>query len=595
MSQVREIKEAVDIVEIVGERVDLKRTGANYRGLCPFHSEKTPSFFVSDTMQRFKCFGCGASGDVYEFLQKYEGMTFYEALQYLAERAGIKLETQAVKTKADDEREQILEALALAAKYYHWLLTQHQAGQVAKDYLKQRKVTQASIKLFQLGYSLNNWEGLIKYLHQKKGFSLDILAKAGLVVKGKYGRYYDRFRGRLMFPLRDHRGRIVGFSGRILGEAKEAKYINTPETILYHKRQLLYGFSELRSEIKKANRVIVVEGEMDVIASQQAKVNHVVAIKGSALTLEHGQLLKRLVETVVLSLDNDEAGIEATRKAIETLKSLDLELRVLPLEGGKDPADIVAHDPRSWRELAKTSISAYEFLIQAAIKKHNPASISGQKKILKELAKPLESIESQVEKEFYLKKLAQILNVNLETVAFDIKRYAQKNALSQSMTKVKFQDKKPEKFSRLTQLERWAVMLFSVAPQKTRLTQLVTDLDELAQVSDVSPWFFALIKNLLAQNKVDLGQAARQLPDDMQVMVFEALADPKLLKLAEKIEWDKEWKKVKKDLKAELLRQKRAQIAAELDRLDRKAKKTAKDQKKEEELLLQLAKLKISD
>ena len=176
----------------------------------------------------------------------------------------------------------------------------------------------------------------------------------------------------MIFPLRDHQGRIVGFSGRILTDKKEAKYINTSETMVYHKRKMLYGFSELRSEIKKHNRAIVVEGELDVIMSQQVGVNHVVAIKGSALTLEHGQLLKRLVETVVLSLDNDEAGIEATRKAIETLKNLDLELRVLPLEGGKDPADIAKTNPRQWRQLAKTSVSAYEFLIQVALKSTTP-------------------------------------------------------------------------------------------------------------------------------------------------------------------------------------------------------------------------------
>ncbi len=591
MSQVRQVKDAVDLVEIIGERVNLKKTGANYRGLCPFHTEKTPSFFVSDQMQRFKCFGCGASGDVYEFLQRYEGMTFYEALQYLADRVGIKLETQAVKTKADDEREQILKALDLAAKYYHWLLTKHQAGALALDYLKSRKINSSSIKLFQLGYALNSWDGLIKYLHQKKQIPLEILAKSGLVVKGRYGRFYDRFRDRVIFPLRDHRGRVVGFSGRILTDKKEAKYINTPETTLYHKRRMLYGYAELRSEIKKANKVIVVEGEFDVIASSQVGINNVVAIKGSALTLEHGQLLKRLVESVILSLDNDEAGVEATRRAIKTLKSLDLELRVLPLAGGKDPADIIAEDPASWRKLVKQTVSAYEFLIQAAFRKYNALSVSGQKKILKELARPLESIESQVEKEFYLRKLAEKLGVSVETVAFDIKRYAKQDALKPS---VDISSPPPLKeYSRLVQLERWAVMLLSVAPEKIKLDSLVADLEEIKQIADVSLWFERLIHEFLKKPGISLGQAARNLPEDMQEVVFEALADPELLKLVEKVEFEKEWRKVKADLKAELLRKKRAQIAAELDRLDRKAQKTQTDLKKEQELLLQLARLKV--
>ncbi len=596
MSQVRQVKDTVDIVEIVGERVNLKKTGSNYRGLCPFHTEKTPSFFVSEDLQRFKCFGCGASGDVYEFLERYEGMTFYEALEYLAERAGIKLDKQAVRTQDDKEREVLLEVLELAAKYYHWLLTKHKLGQTARNYLKQRQINSSSVKLFQLGAAPDSWDGLIKYLHGKKNYPMEVLLKSGLVIKGKYGRFWDRFRNRLVFPLRDHRGRVVGFSGRILGEAKEAKYINTPETSLYHKRKMLYGYSELRSEIKKQNSVIVTEGEFDVISSQQVGVNHAVAIKGSALTLEHGQLLKRLANQVILSLDADEAGVEATKKAISVLKSLDLELRVIPLAGGKDPADISNSDPNAWRKMIKSSISAYEFLIQSAVKKYNAKSATGQKQILKELAYPLNSIESQVEKEFYLKKLSKLLDVSLETIAFDIKYYARKrNTLDRSQTKEKEKSAGPVEYSRLMQLERWATVLISVAPEKVSLDALVSDLNDLRQIADVSGWFERLIEALLKQkNKVNLGKAARSLPEDMQETVFEALADPHLLKLAEKIDFHKEWKKVKNDLKAELLRQKRASIATQLDLLDQKPKKTQKDLEKEQELLQELAKLKLS-
>jgi len=593
MSQIREIKEASDIVEIIGERVNLKKTGVNYRGLCPFHSEKTPSFFVSEEMQRFKCFGCGASGDVYTFLQQYEGMTFYEALQYLADRTGIKLK-KVVKTQEDDEREQILQALDLAAEYYHYLLTKHQVGTLALAYLKRRGINQTSIKLFKLGYAQASWDGLISYLHGKKKLPLAILVKAGLVIKGKYDRYYDRFRDRLMFPLRDHRARIVGFSGRVLNQVKEAKYINTPETLVYHKRQLLYGLSELRSEIKKAGRLIVVEGELDVIASQQAKVNNVVAIKGSALTKEHGLLLKRLTEMVLLSLDADEAGVKATEKAIAVLKEFDLELRVIPLTGGKDPADLVSVEPKRWREATKRSLSAYEFLIRAALKKYDTSTAQGKKMVIKKLALPLWGIKSKIEREYYLKKLAPLLDVSLDSLSFDLKQFATKKMTLKPLS-IHPKHVAEESFSRLAQLERWTVMLLSVAPNRL-LNQLIDDLDEIKQLSAVSPWFNQLIDALsnqskTVQSKINLGRAARSLPEDRQQIIFDALADPKLLKLVEKIEFDKEWQKIKTDLKFALLHQKRSQLIAQLNVLDQQAKKTDKDLQKERKLLTQLAKL----
>ncbi|HPR14166.1 MAG TPA: DNA primase, partial [Candidatus Woesebacteria bacterium] len=301
MSQIQEVKDANNIVEIVGEKIDLRPSGSSFKARCPFHSEKTPSFFVHPEMQRYRCFGCGATGDVLDFLQNYDGMTFYEALKYLADRASITLK-DFNRTSEDEEREQLLGILNLAKEYYHYLLTQHEAGKPALAYLKERGTNSQSIKLFNLGYSLSSWDGLIKYLHQKKKYPLELIAKTGLIIKGKGDRYYDRFRGRVMFPLKNHRGQVVGFSGRLLtAQAKEAKYINSPETSLYHKSKLLYGYSELFREIRKANKVVVVEGEFDVISSAQAHVNNVVAIKGSALTADQVDLLARVSDSVILA------------------------------------------------------------------------------------------------------------------------------------------------------------------------------------------------------------------------------------------------------------------------------------------------------
>ncbi|MDQ3007992.1 MAG: DNA primase, partial [bacterium] len=329
MSQIQEVKEASDIVALIGERIQLQRSSSNFRGLCPFHGERSPSFFVSETMQRYKCFGCGETGDVFTFLERYEAMTFGESMKYLAERAGIAL-TQYHSNQEDDHKEQLLAVLNLAKEYYHYLLTTHPAGEPARAYLKERGITAESIRLFQLGYSLDSWQELLSYLHGKKKFSLELLAEAGLTVSGKQNRPYDRFRGRLMFPLTNHRGQVVGFSGRILdSEAKEAKYINSPETTLYHKSQMLYGYSELFQEIRKKKEIIIVEGEVDVISSSQAHVNNVAAIKGSAFTADHLKLISRVAETLLFSLDMDSAGTAATKRAITLTKDHALDLRVI--------------------------------------------------------------------------------------------------------------------------------------------------------------------------------------------------------------------------------------------------------------------------
>lgn len=426
MSQIAQVKEATDIVQVIGERVQLTRTGTNLKGLCPFHSEKSPSFFVSETMQRYKCFGCGETGDAFTFLEKYEGLTFYEALTTLADQAGIKLE-KATRSHQDDEREQLLQALSLAKEYYHYILTKHPKGSGAQTYLKDRGVTAQSVTLFQIGYALPGWEGLVSYLHKKKKFSLDILEKAGLVIKGKRGRYYDRFRDRVMFPLKDHRGRVVGFSGRTLKpDVKEAKYINSPETALYHKSKMLFGYSELLQEIRKQRVVIVVEGELDVISSTQAHVNHVVAIKGSALTEDHAQLLERVADQVLLALDTDSAGVEATKRAIAVSKTRRYELRVVQLPDGKDPDDLVKKDPKLWRDAVKKTSSVVDFFIAVALKNHDPTTPEGKRNIMKEVGPAIASVQHAVERDFYVKKVAELLEVKERLVREDLQMQSQK-------------------------------------------------------------------------------------------------------------------------------------------------------------------------
>ena len=467
MSQVKQIKDATDIIAIIGERIELKKSGSQYRALCPFHSEKSPSFFVSEAMQRYKCFGCQESGDALEFLQKYEGLTFAESLEYLADKAGITLETFH-HSEADEEKSQLLQVLDLAKEYYHFLLTKHPTGQPALAYLKNRGVTAESIKLFSLGLATDSWDGLIKYLVTKKKYSLQLLEKAGLVVR-KNNNYYDRFRNRIIFPLRNHRGQVLGFSGRVMDPTiKTAKYINSPETSLYHKSQMLFALAENYQAIRKKELVVVTEGELDCISSVQAHLPYTVAIKGSALTEEQIKLLSRLVKKVVLALDQDEAGLEASKRAIHLATESQLDLKVAnlavftpeELEKLKDPDDMARFDAGRWRQAIKTAVPVYEFLLQTAISKHDALSPEGQKAILQELAPEFSQMAHAIERDFYLKKLAALFNVRQELIEQDLKTIFNSQFSISKTFKAKDNTVIKKVLSRRQKIEHYLLFLF---------------------------------------------------------------------------------------------------------------------------------------
>src|SRR3989339_1660451 len=280
--QVEEVKSKVDIVEIIGEKVALKKAGRHFKGLCPFHSEKSPSFIVSPERQSFKCFGCQKGGDVLTFLQDYDGYSFLEALELLAKRMGITLESYR-PTSQDTYKRRLQEIMSLASEYYHYLLTEHKGGEEARAYLKKRGVGSEAVQVFKLGYAPNQWRSVSDYLVQKKKYAPEDLEAVGLIIRkqelgnrNQSNHFYDRFRGRVMFPLRDHKGVVVGLSGRtLLKDENEAKYINSPETMLYSKSRMLYGLWENREYIRKENGIILVEGELDVIPSWQAGVKNV--------------------------------------------------------------------------------------------------------------------------------------------------------------------------------------------------------------------------------------------------------------------------------------------------------------------------------
>ena len=428
--QVELVKSKVDIVEVIGERVTLKKAGRHFKGLCPFHSEKSPSFIVSTERQSFKCFGCQEGGDVLTFMQKYDGYSFLEALEILAKKVGVTLESYR-PTSQDAYKKRILSLMSLANEYFHFLLTKHQSGEEARQYLKSRGIGSEAIGQFYLGYAPNQWRSVSDFLINKKGFTSEELEVAGLVIRKDANSFYDRFRGRVMFPLKDHKGVVVGFSGRtLLKDEKEAKYINSPETMLYSKSRMLYGLWENREYIRKANGIVLVEGELDVIPSWQAGVKNVAAIKGSAFTSEQAQLITRFTKNVVMSMDSDLAGQEAIKRAVNIAESLDMSIRVVQIVGGKDPGDVATANPKAWREMEAAAVLYWDFLIDSALSRHDPKTGEGAKNIAREVIPALAMIANTVVRAHYVGELAKKLKVPEESIYSEIERNNKRKELS---------------------------------------------------------------------------------------------------------------------------------------------------------------------
>jgi DNA primase len=415
-------------VQYISEFLPLKKAGRNFKGLCPFHGEKTPSFVVSPERQIWKCFGCQKGGDVFGFLMEAERLEFGEALKILAKRAGVILHGYR-PTKLEEDKEKLFEINHLASEYFHYLLLNHPTGKKVLSYILKRGITKESLIKFKIGYSPALWDGLQKYMVGKKGYTPEDLEKSGLVIKKQevriknQGYYYDRFRDRLMFPLFNSRGQITGFSGRVLDpEAKEAKYVNTPETFIYHKSEMLYPIEITNEDIKKENTAMVVEGEIDAISSYQIGIKNVVAIKGSALTEEQSKLLKRYAENIILSLDSDAAGDMASRRGIEIADKIGFNLKILTLENYKDPDEAARKDPEYLKERYKEAENIYDFFIDSSFKRFRGKTAEEKKKIGQEIIPILSKIEDEIVKNFYVQKFSQRLGVNEESIILQLNK-----------------------------------------------------------------------------------------------------------------------------------------------------------------------------
>jgi len=422
MSDVDDVKQKVDMVELVGEYVKLTRAGSNYKGLCPFHQEKTPSFMVSPELQIYKCFGCQRSGDHFTFLQEMEGLDFYEALQVLAERAGVELKKRS--SAQESGKREILELNDLAARVYHYVLIKQSKGEPFLDYLiHKRGVLHETIEAFQLGAAPG--ETLLADYLQKKGIELEKAFDAGLLVKFG-GRYRDRFSGRVIFPITNARGMVIALAGRLLPgvESRMAKYVNSPETPVYKKSQSLYGFGVTREDIRKSKAAIVVEGELDLLSVWQAGYKNSVAIKGSSVTSGQLGLLSRFADRLILALDADEAGGRATVKALVEAQELGVDILVADLSPHKDPDELARKNPVLFRKRLSQAKEGWEHVIDGIIKKHGVKNGAAKARISRELVPILGSIPDSIVQAHYIDFAARRLEVARHVVTAEVEKRA---------------------------------------------------------------------------------------------------------------------------------------------------------------------------
>lgn len=453
MDQVAQVREKTDLVALISEHLPLKKAGRNFKTLCPFHSEKSPSFIISPERQIWHCFGCGKGGDCFTFLMESEKMEFVEALRILARRSGTVL-IQTYKGEALSQKEKLYKINKQALEFYHFLLTKHSVGKKALSYLlDKRGLKQQIIETFKLGFAPSLGNALVDYLIKKKGLAKEDVLAAGLAfLRG--GRIVDFFANRIIFPIFDHRENIVGFSGRVINDTqKSSKYINTRETLIYHKGSVFFGLNIAKESIKKMNRVIVVEGEFDVISLFQEGVDIAIAIKGTALTENHASLLARFAKKVSLCLDQDSAGWDATKRSLSALEKKGLEVSVIETPSGKDPDEAIKTDPLLFKKAVKHDVSIYEFMLNKSLLAVDVKSSQGKRQVADELLPVYADISNEIIKEHYLRKLAAALDTSYESIQKQVDKTA-KN--------VEFLSKvvpEAEKKDRRETLERYLIAL----------------------------------------------------------------------------------------------------------------------------------------
>jgi DNA primase len=481
MSVIAEVKQRLDIVDFVSEYVTLQKAGRNFKALCPFHSEKHPSFFVFPAQQSWHCFGaCGTGGDIFAFVMKKEGIDFGQALRLLAQRGGINLGPREASSKVEDEKkERLFQINEAATEYYHRLLSSTKAGEAARNYLAKRKVKRETIKEFRLGFSPDAWEIIKNYL-VGKGYTEKELVEAGLIIEKEEGGSYDRFRNRLMFPICDIQGRVTGFGARVLDDSLP-KYINSPQTFIFDKSSILYGIDKAKSAIRKKSLVIIVEGYMDVLTAHQHGWQNVVASMGTSLTGKQVEGIKRLTNNITLALDADLAGEEATLRGEAILAYSNAEANVILLPPGKDPDEVIRGDPALWQKLVEQAIPIMDFAFQSVISKIDVNKAKDKSLAVQKLLPTIYKIKDPQQKFHYVEKLARALKI-------------ERSNLVSALEKLKTVNKKPQ-LNKPAEQSRLARQLVS-SPIEEYCLALLLQYPELRPLAgELSPEHFESTEN----------------------------------------------------------------------------------------------------
>jgi len=427
---VSRVKETIDVVDLVGEYVQLKPAGVNHKGLCPFHNEKSPSFMVNRERQSWHCFGCNKGGDIFSFVQEMEGLDFREALKMLADKAGVQL-THTISNVESSQKNRVKDVVREAARFFHHFLLKMDASVPARDYLTQRGLTTETIERWQIGFVSDQWDLLTKYL-LKKGYSIDDLIASGLTIKRdgadtRSGRgFYDRFRGRIMFPIWDAHDTVVGFTGRVLVETEYSggKYVNTPQTILYDKSRVVFGLNKAKQAIKSQNLIVMVEGQMDVIACHQAGMENVVATSGTALTEQQIALLKRYSNTMSMAFDMDDAGIAAAKRGIDMAIESGMNVKVIqiPEGAGKDPDECIKQNKDVWIDAVAHATGIMEWYLDRAFMHRSITDPRDKQMIANDILAEIARIPYAVERDHWVGELSHRLGVDMSVLREDLVR-----------------------------------------------------------------------------------------------------------------------------------------------------------------------------
>ena len=468
------IKERLDIAEVISGYIKLEKAGVSFKARCPFHNEKTPSFFVSPMRQSYYCFGCGVKGDIFTFVEQMEGLDFREALKLLAEKAGVELEYQRSESKT--EKDKVFNVLEEATSFFEKKLEDNKS---ALEYIVSRGVNDETIKKWHIGYAPEEWRLLYGYL-QSLGYDKEVILKAGLAKLKEGGSDpYDVFRDRIIFPLFDQNGRVIAFSGRALVKETEPKYLNSPDTILFTKSEVLYGLDKAKDQIRKKNYAVLVEGQIDLILSYQVGVLNTVATSGTAFTREHLERLKRFSSRIILAFDGDSAGEKAMERANELGSSLGLEVKVANLPEGQDPAEVIKKNPEEWKNILRQSLPAVEFFFNKVEGKEMDPRKFG-KQIEKRILPMVKLIDSAIEQSHFISMIAKRTGIKEETLWEDLKKIKRSDIfLKQNLINEKRLDIDVKEMSspsqreqiegRLAEIKLWQKELPEFAPETTLL------------------------------------------------------------------------------------------------------------------------------